>query len=105
MDVLGLSLWTLRIKKNLNCVSYPVTWLWKHQSILSPLNVFCEQIRQMRLFLSFISVRWQATLTYFHIFCYFYYFLLIFVILLFFIWCSILDATLDVSQSNEQKGV
>lgn len=40
-------------KKILNCVCYPVTWLWKHQSILSPLNVFCEQIRQTWLFYLF----------------------------------------------------
>lgn len=46
-------------------------------------------------FLSFIPVRWQATLTSFHIFCYFF-------IRLLFIWCSIRGAALDVSQSNEQ---
>lgn len=62
VDVLVLSLWTLKRRKKKLCFLPSDLTFWKSYRILSPLNVLCEQIRQIGLFLSFIAIKYRQLL-------------------------------------------
>lgn len=101
VDVPELSLWTLRIKKILNCGSYPVTWFWKQNQVFyHHWMIFVNRLDKWGLFKIFYFCHMAGNSYFLSSF----FFFNIFYRLLF-IWCSICGATCDASQSREQKGV
>lgn len=81
-------------RKILNCASYPVTQFWKNQKYIFTTECFCKQIRQMRLFIFCFCQMARNS-----------YFLSYFLLFFYRLFGVQSVVQLDVSQSNEQKGV